>query len=178
MIEAPISMPPQAYMDIIGPLIDKARGFLEAGQQLQAFAFVGNLTANQVIPVTIQPGSDENKDHSAREIQAAALVLEADFVFAIMEAWSLRPDKLLQMDAILDKYGSIGASPYAIDVCSLTLETKRGVWVAQPQIRPKGISKKKRTIGKVEFRYYTEVEGRFMHLLPAKEGDAPPTILH
>lgn len=119
-------------------------------------------------------------------------------MFAIMEAWSLRPDKLLQMDSILDKYGSIGASPYAIDVCSLTLETKRGVWVAQPQIKPKGISKnpqrrgersllarpaaqgvhQKRTIGKVEFRYYTEVEGRFMHLLPVKEGDEPPTILH
>jgi hypothetical protein len=178
MIEAPISMPPQAYMDIIGPLIDKAREFLETGQQLQAFAFVGNLTTNQIIPVTIQPGSGEDKDRSAREIHSAALVLEADFVFAIMEAWSLRPDKLLQMDAILDRYGSIGASPYAIDVCSLALETKRGVWVAQPQIKPKGISKKKRTIGKVEFRYYTEVEGRFMHLLPAKAGDEPPTVLH
>ncbi len=178
MIEAPISMPPQAYMDTIGPLIDNARGFLEAGQQLQAFAFVGNLTANQVIPVTIQPGSDENKDRSAREIQSAALVLEADFVFTIMEAWSLRPDKMPQMDAILDKYGSIGASPFAIDVCSFALETRRGVWVALEQIKPKGISKKKRTIGKVEFRYYTDVRGRFTHLLPAKDGDAPPTILH
>lgn len=118
------------------------------------------------------------KDKSAREIKAAALVLEADFVFAIMEAWSLRPDKIPQMDAILDKYGSIGASPYAVDVCSLTLETRRGVWVAQPQIKPKGISKKKRTIGKVEFRYYTEVQGRFTHLLPMKEDDEPPTILH
>ncbi|MDP2825500.1 MAG: hypothetical protein Q8O52_22810 [Sulfuritalea sp.] len=178
MIEAPISAPPPAYMEIIGPLIEKARDFLEAGQQLQAFAFVCNLTTHQIIPVTIQPGSSEDKDKSAREIQAAALVLEADFVFAIMEAWSLRPDKLLQMDAILDKYGSIGASPYAIDVCSFALETRRGVWVAQPRIKPKGISKKKRTIEKVEFRYYTDVRGRFTHLLPAKEGDEPPTILH
>ena len=178
MIGAPISTPPQAYMDIIGPLIDKARDFLEAGQQIQAFAFVGNLTSNQIIPVTIQPGSGEDKDRSAREIHSAALVLEADFVFAIMEAWSLRPDKMPQMNAILDKYGSIGASPYAVDVCSLSLETKRGVWVAQPQIKPKGISKKKRTIGAVEFRYYTEVEGRFAHLLPKKEDDEPPTILH
>jgi len=178
MTEAPVSTPPQAYMDIIGPLIDKARGFLEAGETLQAMAFVGNLTTKQVIPVMIQPGSGEDKDQSAREIQSAALVLEADFVFAIMEAWSLRPDKIPQMDAILDKYGSIGASPYAIDVCSLALETKRGVWVAQPQIKPKGISKKKRTIGAVEFRYFTEVAGRFMHLLPEKEDDEPATILH
>ncbi|MDZ4255327.1 MAG: hypothetical protein U1A72_22390 [Sulfuritalea sp.] len=139
---------------------------------------MGNLTTHQIIPVTIQPGSGEDKDRSAREIQSAALVLEADFVFAIMEAWSLRPDKMPQMDAILDKYGSIGASPYAVDVCSFSLETRRGVWVAQALIKPKGISKKKRTIGKVEFRYYTEVQGRFTHLLPMKEGDEPPTILH
>jgi len=178
MIEAPISTPPKAYMDIINSLVDKARELLEAGEKLQAFAFVGNLTTKQVIPVMIQPGSVEDKDQSAREIQSEALELEADFVFSIMEAWTLRPDKIRQMNAILDKFGSIGASPYAIDTCSLMLETRHGVWAAQPQIKPKGISKKKRTIGVVEFRYFTETEGRFVHLLPKKEGDEPPTILH
>ena len=178
MIEAPISTPPQAYMNIISSLIDKARGFLEAGEKLQPMAFVGNLTTKQVVPVTVQTGSEEGKDQSARTIQSAALALEADFVFAIMEAWTLRPDKMRQMNAILDKYGSISASPYAIDTCALTLETRHGLWVAQPQIKSKGISKKKRTIGVVEFRYFTEVEGRFAHLLPMKEGDEPPAILH
>ena len=178
MIEAPISTPPQAYMDIISSLIDKARELLEAGEKLQAFAFVGNLTTKEVIPVMIQPGSVEDKDQSARTIQSAALALEADFVFSIMEAWTLRPAKIRQMNAILDKFGSIGASPYTIDTCSLMLETRHGVWAAQLQIKPKGISKKKRTIGVVEFRYFTETEGRFAHLLPKKEGDEPPTILH
>ena len=178
MTEAPISTPPQAYMDIIGPLIDKTRGFLEAGEKLQAMAFVGNLTTKEVITVMIQPGSGEDKDQSARTIQSAALALDADFVFAITEAWSLRPDKISKMDAILDKYGSIGASPYAIDTCVLALETRRGMWVAQPQIKSKEISKKKRTIGMVEFRYFTEVEGRFAHMLPRKDGDNLPTILH
>ena len=178
MIEAPISTPPQAYMDIISSLIDKARGFLEAGEKLQAIAFVGNLTTKEVIPVMIQPGIGEDKDQSARSIQSTASLLEADFVFTIMEAWSLRSDKISQMDSILEKYGSIGASPYAIDVCSLALETKRGVWVAQQPIKPKGISKKKRTIGVVEFRFFTEAAGRFMHLLPKKDDDEPPTTLH
>lgn len=178
MNEAPISTPPQAYMDIISPLIDKARDYLENGEKLQAMAFVGNLTTKQVIPVMINPGSGEDKDESSRNIQSVAQYSEADFVFTIMEAWSLRPDKVSKMDAIMDKYGSIGASPYAIDVCSIALETRRGVWVAQQQIKPKGISKKKRTIGVVEFRHYSEVAGRFMHLLPKKEGDEPPTILH
>ncbi len=178
MIEAPLSTPPKAYMDIIGPLIEKAREFLEAGDTLQAIAFVGNLTTRQVIPVMIQQETGEEKDRSARAIQSAAMVLEADFAFTIMEAWSLRPDKVPQMEAVLEKYGSIGSSPYAVDVCSLLLETRRGVWVAQQLIKPKGISKKRRTFGPAEFRYYTEVEGRFAHLLPVKEGDEPPAILH
>jgi hypothetical protein len=178
MIEAPISTPPQAYLDIISSLINKARELLESGEKLQAIAFVGNLTTKEVIPVLIQPGSGEDKDQSARSIQSTASLLEADFVFTIMEAWSLRSDKISQMDAILEKYGSIGASPYAIDVCSLALETKRGVWVAQQKISPKGISKKKRTIGVVEFRFFTEAAGRFMHLLPKKDDDEPPTTLH
>jgi len=178
MIQAPLSNPPQAYLDIISPLIDKARGLLETGEKLQAIAFVGNLSTQEIVPVLIQPGSGEEKDKSALNIQSAAVMLKADFVFAIMEAWSLRSDKVSKMDAILDKYGSIGASPYAIDVCSLTLETRHGIWIAQQPIKPKGISKKKRTIGKAEFRFFTEATGRFMHLLPKKEGEEPPSVLH
>jgi hypothetical protein len=84
----PISTPPQAYMDIISSQIDKARSLLEAGEKLQPFAFVGNLTTREIIPVMIQPGSGEDKDQSARLIQSAASVLDADFVFVIMEAWA------------------------------------------------------------------------------------------
>jgi Tfp pilus assembly protein PilP len=61
MIEAPISTPPKAYMDIISPLINSARGFLESGEALQAFAFVGSLSRNQVVPVMIQSGADAVK---------------------------------------------------------------------------------------------------------------------
>lgn len=176
--EAPISTPPPAYMDIITPLINKARGLLEAGEKLQPIAFVGNLTTQQLVPVIIETASGEGKDQSARVIQSAAVALEAEFVFSIMEAWSLRTDKMQQMDAILDKYGSIGASPYAVDVCSIMLETRWGMWVSLSQIKPKGISKKKRTIGVIEFRHFTEAGGRFADLLPKKEGEEPPTTLH
>jgi hypothetical protein len=115
---------------------------------------------------------DEAKDSSALAIKRAAETLDADYIFVLMEAWSLRKDKLLKMDAILDKYGSIGASPYAVDVVSMALKTRRGVWMAEVPIKPKGISKKKRTIGRPEFRHYTEVKGRFVNLLPMKDGAA------
>ena len=35
-------------MDIISSQIDKARSLLEAGEKLQLFAFVGNLTTGEV----------------------------------------------------------------------------------------------------------------------------------
>ena len=165
-------------MDIIGPLIEQAKAYLEAGDKLQPFAFVGNLTTKQIVPVMIKPGTGEDKDESARLIHSSAMIIEADFVFTVMEAWSLRPDKVPHMNAIMDKYGSVGASPFAVDVCTFSLETRRGVWVAQPQIKPKGISKKKRTMQAVEFRYYTEAEGRFMQMLTKKDDDDQPSILH
>lgn len=97
-------------MSIIAPLISKACGFIESGAHLQGMAFVGNLTTRHVIPVALHPGSEEGKEPSALTIQSAATMLEAAFIFVIMANWSLRPDKMPQMDAILDKYGAIQSS--------------------------------------------------------------------
>ena len=163
---------PEKYWKIISPLISTARGFLENGESLSPFAFVGSFSSDTCIPVLMQSTSDETKDKSALAIKTDADTLDADFIFVLMEAWSLRKDKVLQMDAILDKYGSIGASPYAVDIVSMALETRHGVWMAELPIKPKGISKKKRTIGTPEFRHFTEVDGRFVNLLPIKDGAA------
>ena len=54
----------------------------------------------------------------------------------------------------------------------MALETRHGVWMAEVPIKPNGISKKKHTIGTPEFRHYTEVAGRFVYLLPMKNGAA------
>ncbi len=97
-------------MNIVAPLISKARNFLESGEHLQGVAFVGNLTTRHVIPVALHPGSEEGKEPFALTVQSAATMLEAAFIFVIMENWSLRPDKMPQMDAILDKYGAIQSS--------------------------------------------------------------------
>jgi hypothetical protein len=163
---------PESYWRIIEPLIDTARGFLEKGESLAPIAFVGAFASQSCVPVLMQSSSDEAKDQSARAIRAAAEAFDADFIFVVMEAWSLREDKVAQMDAILEKYGSIGASPYAVDIVSMALETRHGVWIAQVPIKPKGMSKKKRTIGTPEFRHFNEYAGRFVNLLPVKDGAA------
>jgi hypothetical protein len=66
----------------------------------------------------------------------------------------------------MERYGSIGASLYKIDIVSFSLETRHGIWMAQASIKPKGHSKKKRTFEKVIFTHYDGAEGRFTRLLP------------
>ena len=157
---------PQAYLDTILPLIAKARDFLEHGETLAAIAFVGNFATQQMTPVLIDSRDDDAKDRSAQAVKHAAESLAADFVFMIMEAWSLPKDKLHRHAEIMERYGSIGASPYKIDIVSFSLETRHGVWMAQAPIKPKGYSKKKRTFAEVSFIHYDGAEGRFTGLLP------------
>ncbi|MCK6373655.1 MAG: hypothetical protein L6Q68_04290 [Aquabacterium sp.] len=168
-----MSQLPERYRAAIAPLIDKAREFLEKGEALAPMAFVGNFTTGATIPAPLSMNSPAEKDAVARSLKLFAEQLDADFVFLLMEAYSLRADKVARYEEILDEYGSLADCPasWRIDVVSLSLETRHGVWVAQVPVRPKGISKKKRTIGVPEFRHYTEVEGRFTDLLPVKEGE-------
>ncbi len=155
---------PKNYLEVIEPLIAKARGFVEGGEKLAPIAFVGNFTTKQILPVIIN-----TKDRSALAIQTTAAQLEADFVFTVMEAWGLPKDKIDRYQAILDRYGSIGNSPYKVDTASFTLETSYGIWGAQELLKPKGYSKKKRTFGQLTFRHMDGAEGRFVGLLPVRE---------
>ena len=164
--DVPISNPPGGYLEDIMPLIGTARSILERGEPLAAITFVGNFATKDVQPVLMDSRSTQSKDSTATAIRNIAHAIKADFVFMIVEAWSLRPDKIRKAEEILDKYGSIGASPYAIDIVSFTLETRYGTWVAQCPIKPLGFSKKKRTIAKPEFRLFKEIQGRFTDLLP------------
>ncbi|HRQ56409.1 MAG TPA: hypothetical protein PLN31_03265 [Azoarcus taiwanensis] len=161
---------PQRYLEIINPLIAQARAFLEKGEPLAPIAFVGNFTTGAIAPVAIATDTIDAKDRIADSIRLLAGQMDADFVFLLMEAYSLRPDKVPRYEEIIDEYGSLANCPanWRMEVVSLTLETLHGVWVAQPMVKPKGVSKKKRTFGTPEFRHFTEVQGRFVDLLPAK----------
>lgn len=162
---------PERYLNIITPLVTTARGFLEKGDPLSPIAFVGNFVTGLTVPVLLQTDSIEHKDQVTASIRMVADEVQADFIFLIMEAYSLRADKVPRFEAILDEYGSLANCPasWRIDVVSFSLETRHGVWTAQTPIKPKGVSKKKRTIGVPEFKLFTEVQGRFTDLLPARD---------
>ena len=163
------AMPPK-YLEVVTPLVDKAREILESGESLQPFAFVGNFETGRLLPILIGTRDDRAKDSSAETIRLAAEQTKADFVFTVMEAWALPKDKLHRYGEIVEKYGSVGASPYRIDAAAFVLETSYGVWLAQATIKPKGYSKKKRTFGKVDFLFGDQIEWRFAALLAAGAG--------
>jgi hypothetical protein len=77
-------------------------------------------------------------------------------------------------EEIIERYGSIGASPYKIDTANFMLETRYGVWGAQVPLKFKTPSKKRRTFAvPVALIFMDGVEGRFAGLLPARhEGGA------
>ncbi len=162
---------PESYLQKIDPLVAHARQLLEKGETLAAIAFVGNLTKGQMIPVVLDDRSNSAKDQSAESIATTAAMLDADFIFQVREAWKLPQKYMARHEEIMDKYGSIGASPYAQDIVAFSLETTHGTWIATVFIKPKPPSKKRRTIGEVLFEYMPEVQGRFVGLLANKQND-------
>ena len=118
---------PSRYEELILPLVAKAKGFLEAGEDLSPLAFVGNFETKQTVPVLIDTASEDSKDASVRAISLMAVEIDADYVFNIMEGWGLPKGKLDRYQEIIERYGSVGASPYKIDTANFMLETRHGI---------------------------------------------------
>lgn len=169
---------PTAYHAIIDPLIEHARQIAERGDPLGSIAFVGNLTTGQTYPVVIDSDSLGAKSRTAAMIRSLAAIHEADFIFSVSRTWMLPESKADRSEEIVERYGSIGASPYRVDSVSFTLETRHGLWIAQCPIKPKGYSKRKKTFGPPTFTRMTEAVGRFTDLLPIKDGAEPGHALH
>lgn len=152
--------------------MDQARKLVEQGEPLASIAFIGNIETEQVYSVLLDDGSDQGKDASTKAIGMTAEMLDADFIFQIREAWELPPEHVSKYERIIDKYGSIGDSPYAVDVAAFTLETTHGVWIAMMPFKAKPPSKKRRTFGPVLLEHAPHVEGRFVGLLPQKANES------
>ncbi len=115
--------------------------------------------------------SDQAKGDSAELVRHLASIHQADFVLVIMDACGLPRDKVHRYQEILERYGSFGASPYRIVMVALSLETRHGIWMAQMPVQPKGASNRKRAFCLPEFQLFTETKGRFVDLLPVKDGE-------
>lgn len=168
---------PPVYLELITPLLHSARKIMEGGEELHPVAFIGNLTTRRIMPVMFQTSSEEAKDRSSEAIRRAAGIVEADFIALFMESWGLPPEMVDRYEAIIARYGSIGASPYRLDIVTFSIETPHGLWMAQSPITPLGKKggkgkSKGRTFKDPEFQLFTDAEGRFARLLPAREREA------
>lgn len=157
---------PDIYRHNVEGLVAQARILVERGEPLAARAFIAHTGRGEIVPLRLDDSSDESKVRSAHAIQLRAALLGADFIFILREAWRLPEKYLPRYDEIIEKYGSIGASPHAEDLVTFSLETPHGVWMAMPTLRPKPPSKTRRTFGPVTFRHIPDVHGRFVGLLP------------
>jgi hypothetical protein len=157
---------PENYWEMIAPLIERARVLLEDGESLRPIAFVGSSERRSISIVVLNTSGGDVQNASTEQVRRAAYREGADFVFTIMEAWGLPPEKANKYQAILDQYGSIEASPYAVDLVSFALETRQGSWIAQATVKPKGISKRKKTFGEPSFHLFKDSGKGFAALLP------------
>ena len=167
---------PRDYRELITPLIQTTRKIIASGDTLAPFALVGNIAARHMQLVDMEPDAVDPKAGFAEAIREVAQARRADFVFTIMDAWTLDPAQAHRHEEIIARYGSIGASPYRIDIISFSLETHWGIWMAQAPIETgEGGA---RTFPDPDFQLCPQIEGRFVGLLPPKDGDETSTVLH
>ncbi len=159
---------PQAILTKLTPLYQSALDTLKRGDKLAPVAFVGSATG-EIFPIVNTSSTEEDKDAWASHITRLAGIYNADFVCIMMESWSLLPKYVHLYKDILQKYGSVEASPYKLDVISISIETPEQFWMSQRPIRKVPPSKKRRAFyipTGDDFQCYTEAAGRFAALLP------------
>ncbi|MBK8115019.1 MAG: hypothetical protein IPK44_10975 [Candidatus Accumulibacter sp.] len=160
---------PQQYLDAVSPFFRTALDTLKKGERLHPAAFLGSFSTGQTIPIVFSGNSDDEKDGWAYHIKQLAAIYAADYICVLMESWSLPQKHAHLYKDILHKYGSVGASPYAQDVISISIETPTSIWMSQRPIRLLPPSKKRRAFdlpAAGDFQRYTEAAGRFSGLLP------------
>ena len=167
---------PNAYRELIAPLIETTRTVIASGKTLAPFALVGNMATREMELVDMDLDAADPKSELIESIRSVARVRRADFVFTIMDAWALPADQAHRYEEIFERYGSIGESPYRVDIVSFSLETQWGTWMAQVPIEEDEGGA--RVFPDPIFRRYPQAEGRFVGLLAAKNGDETPPVLH
>lgn len=139
---------------------------LESGEAIPVCVFLGNEATGSLTPLVSTTNSGLSGPLSTEHIMLMAAITGADFILMIGESWKIRKNCPLTIEEVRLKYGSIAASPYAVEACSFALETRDGIWLAQPEI--KGHSYSSRSIGKVEFQRADAAQWQQMSLLPKR----------
>ncbi|VTU42054.1 MULTISPECIES: hypothetical protein [unclassified Variovorax] len=160
-------LPPE-LADLVDGIIKKVRIDVEAGNAPQAFAIVGSTLSREVFEVPLPTDEDQAKTQAAEHIRRVASLMSADFVVLVVNSWGLPKRKLKYFDAIMDKYGSVGNSPYRVSQMAFTVETNEGVWLGTAPLVKNPRKVRGDTFGAVTFFSGTtsDTAGVFSSLLP------------
>lgn len=147
---------PEYLKALTDNFVSTARDLLQRVGHLDAVATVGN--EKEIIVLKMEDLGD--KDAAASYVRKVAAGFNATFIFTIVEAWMLGAAHAPHYNNIIDRYGSIAASPHGIECVMFQLETHEGTWSCYAEQKPLGLSKKKKTFGEVKFEMFDGVEGR------------------
>ncbi|VBJ26797.1 Uncharacterised protein [Burkholderia pseudomallei] len=155
---------------LVHDLVAQARDNLERDGFLAPVAFVGRFDGW----IRICAGLNRlSKDEGARLVRLAAKKHDADFVLFIDEAWlkEFQANSLSEARRIRDEVGGeVRDIAGRLDVVMFNLQTHAGVFAAHAERIPLERAPGKYTFGMVEFDRPKLAEGRFVSMLPAREG--------
>ena len=167
-LQIDVSALPEQHRAWVADVVAQVAVFLRDGEEVTPIAFVRTI-ANTLDLVATHFNSTEDKDAFAHFLRSKYYGGRAEALLFVSESWALKTDKLAEHDAIIEKYGSIGQSPFAVDSVMFTLETASLAYWCVPRILPWPPSKKRRRIeSPVKFRVAGSA-GRFSHLLSDAE---------
>ena len=157
---------PEAYMYIINALFEATRFAMKNGCPFMPNAYTVNSSTKTVISISMLFEKEANKGGLINSIKKAAETNHADFILIAAKAWTLDPDNSHRYEEIVKRYGSIAASPYAVDAISITLETYQGYWAAVEPTKYLDKEKNILTFETPDFEFLNAAGGNFSNLLP------------
>ncbi len=159
-----LDAPPIVYLGHVNNLVNQARSLLEHGETVPVSAFLADHTTGSFAPLLSTAACGPLTDE---QISFMAAITGASAILVIGETWRVCSGAPLSEKEIQRKYGTIKASPYATEACSIVLETRAGIWLAHPEIKPRSIGG--RSLGEVKFTRADAAWWKQMRLLPDQQ---------
>lgn len=142
---------PVEVRNLVTALIERFEGILALGKAVPPIFYIGNTEEKIVEMVFLDTDSPQSKAMSANHAREVAYEMNADFVVATSESWSLPKDMFKNINAVIEQYGSISACPERIDVVSILVETRGAVALGTAPVSAVPKSKNGRKVGRFDW---------------------------
>jgi hypothetical protein len=156
--------PPLVYRSDVNNLVKQARSLLEHGETVPFSTFLAVDTTGSFAPLISTAACGPL---TSEQISFMAAITGASAILTISESWRVRSGAPLSAKEIRKKYGTIEASPYATEACSIVLETRVGIWLAHAEIKRRSIGG--RSFGEVKFVRADSAWWQQVRLLPDQQ---------